>query len=74
FDPIAPLIRLIYEPLANRILDQDVTVIREQTEDIRAADRRAFLFHGTDVIGKEIFDLANGKRLAARIRKGKIAI
>ena len=34
FDPLAGLVRLIFEPLANRILDQDVKVIREQTEDI----------------------------------------
>ncbi len=74
FDPIAPLVRLIFEPMANRILDQDVKVIREQTEDIKNANHASFVFHRTDVIGKEIFDLANGKKLKASIRNGTLAI
>ena len=74
FDPIASLVRLVFEPMANRILDQDVKVIREQTEDINRAQQASFVFHRTDVIGKEIFDLANGKRLPSRIRKGTLAI
>lgn len=64
FDPIAPLVQLFYEPLSNRILDQDVDLIREQTRDIEKFGPKSFHFHSTDAIALEIDKLLAGKKIA----------
>lgn len=74
FDPIAWWIQKIYEPLSNRILDQDVIVIKEQRDDIGRFTSPSFQFHSTDAIGREIFQLVNGKKLPARIRRGRMRV
>lgn len=63
FDGFASLIKLLYRPLANRILDQDVDLIAEQTQDIQKFNDTKFLYHKTDAIGKEIADLIAGKKI-----------
>ena len=62
FDPIAPLIKLIYGPLSARILKQDVDLLREQSEDIKRSGKPSFYFHHTDAIAREIYILAQGKK------------
>lgn len=74
FDPFAWLVQKIFEPLANRILDQDVVVIKQQTEDMLLTGAPSFLFHPTDAIGREIFQLVHGKQLKAEIRRARIRI
>lgn len=61
FDPIAPLVRLVYAPLAARILDQDVVVIRQQTRNISRFGGEQFHFHQTDAIAREIRLMMEGR-------------
>lgn len=66
FDPIAPLVRLLYEPYARLVLDQDVRIIARQAENLAAHGGARFTFHPTDAIAREIRDLMDGKNLAGR--------
>ena len=63
FSPLGRLVRCIFEPLSNCILNQDVDIIQEQTADIQKTGPKKFLFHPTDVIAKEMRDLIDGKSL-----------
>jgi len=66
FEPLGGLVRAIFEPLSRRILDQDVEVIRKQTESLRRTGRPAFLYHETDAIAAGIRDLLQGRSLAGK--------
>jgi len=69
FDPIAPLVRLVYAPLAARILDQDVVVIREQSQNISRFGGEQFHFHQTDAIAREIRLMMEGKSASGKTTK-----
>jgi phenylpropionate dioxygenase-like ring-hydroxylating dioxygenase large terminal subunit len=70
FGRIAPSVRLFFEPLARRIIRQDVTVLKAQTEQLRHFGGADFTFVETDLIGPHILRLwheaiapeTNGKR------------
>ena len=66
FEPFGGLVNLIFRPFAGRILDQDVDILREQTEDIERTGKAKFLFHETDAIARGIRDLIEGKSLEGR--------
>jgi len=66
FDPLGKLVRLVFEPLSHKILDQDVVVIRQQTESLRKTGDARFLYHPTDAIAAGIRDLIAGKSLEGR--------
>lgn len=66
FSPLGGLLRFLFEPLSHIILNQDVKVIREQTEDLKRTGEAKFLYWETDAIAKAIRDLLNGKSLAGR--------
>jgi phenylpropionate dioxygenase-like ring-hydroxylating dioxygenase large terminal subunit len=66
FEPFGGLIKLIFQPFAGTILNQDVEVLRQQTEDLRRTGAPRFLYHETDAIARGIRELLNGKSLAGR--------
>jgi phenylpropionate dioxygenase-like ring-hydroxylating dioxygenase large terminal subunit len=66
FVPFGGLIQLIFQPFAGAILNQDVEVLRQQTEDLRRTGAPRFLYHETDAIARGIRDLLDGKSLAGR--------
>ncbi len=72
FEPLGALVNLVFKPFAGRILDQDVDILREQTEDIARTGEAKFIFHETDAIARGIRDLIAGKSLEGRApeRKG----
>ncbi len=63
FEPFGGLVNLIFRPFAGRILDQDVDILREQTEDLERTGNAKFLYHETDAIARGIRDLIEGKSL-----------
>ncbi len=66
FAPFGLAVRAVFEPLAHLILNQDVKVIREQTEDLARTGAPRFLYGETDVIARGIRDLLDGKSLAGK--------
>jgi phenylpropionate dioxygenase-like ring-hydroxylating dioxygenase large terminal subunit len=66
FAPLGGLIKLVFQPFAGVILNQDVEVLRQQTEDLRRTGAARFLYHETDAIARGIRDLIDGKSLAGR--------
>ena len=66
FEPLGALVSLVFKPFAGRILDQDVDILREQTEDIERTGDAKFIFHETDAIARGIRDLIGGKSLEGR--------
>ena len=64
FVPLGGLIQLVFQPFAGVILNQDVEVLRQQTEDLRRTGAARFLYHETDAIARGIRDLIGGKSLA----------
>lgn len=64
FVPLGGLIKLVFQPFAGVILNQDVEVLRQQTEDLRRTGAARFLYHETDAIARGIRDLIGGKSLA----------
>ncbi|MCW1922302.1 aromatic ring-hydroxylating dioxygenase subunit alpha [Luteolibacter arcticus] len=66
FEPFGGLIRLVFQPFAGAILNQDVEVLRQQTEDLRRTGAPRFLYHETDAIARGIRELLDGKSLAGR--------
>jgi len=74
FDPIAPLVRLIYAPLSARILDQDVEVIRNQSENIVRSGVERFYFHQTDAIAREIRAMMDGEKPEPGIWRKRIRV
>lgn len=71
FEPFGGLIKLVFRPFAAAILNQDVTVLREQTEDLNRTGAARFLYHETDAIARGIRDLIDGKSLAGRAPQRK---
>lgn len=57
FGKIAPLVRLIFEPLARRIIRQDVRILAAQTEQCRVFGPPAFTSVETDLMGPQILRL-----------------
>lgn len=66
FVPLGGMIQLVFQPFAGVILNQDVEVLRQQTEDLRRTGAARFLYHETDAIARGIRDLIDGKSLAGR--------
>ena len=71
FDGWGPLLRLFYQPFADRVLDQDVDIIRQQTEDIRRYGPRRFMFHESDAIAREMHALLSGRSLDGKATRSK---
>jgi len=71
FEPLGGLIKLIFQPFAGAILNQDVEILRQQTEDLRRTGPPRFLYHETDAIARGIRDLIEGKSLAGRAPENK---
>ncbi len=71
FVPLGGLIRLVFQPFAGAILNQDVEILREQTEDLRRTGEARFLYHETDAIARGIRDLIDGKSLVGRAPERK---
>lgn len=66
FDGVGPLLRLFYQPFAHRVLNQDVDVIRQQTEDLRRFGPRRFTFHESDALAREMRSLLAGGSLEGK--------
>lgn len=71
FEPLGAVVELIFKPFAGRILDQDVDVLCEQTEDIEKTGDAKFLYHETDAIARGIRDLIAGESLEGRAAERK---
>jgi phenylpropionate dioxygenase-like ring-hydroxylating dioxygenase large terminal subunit len=71
FVPLGGLIRLVFQPFAGAILNQDVEILQQQTEDLRRTGAARFLYHETDAIARGIRDLIDGKSLAGRAPERK---
>ena len=71
FEPLGRLIQLIFRPFAGAILNQDVEILRQQTEDLRRTGAARFLYHDTDAIARGIRELIDGKSLAGRAPERK---
>ncbi len=67
FVPLGGFIQMIFQPFAGAILNQDVEVLRQQTEDLKRTGDARFLYHETDVIARGIRDLLDGKSLSDRV-------
>ena len=63
FRPLGMLLRLGFEPLSHLILNQDVKIIQQQTDDIRRTGAGRFLYYETDAIAKGIRQLLDGESL-----------
>ncbi len=75
FEPFGGLVKCIFAPLSHRILDQDVVIIRQQTESLRKTGKPAFVYHETDAIAAAIRDLLQGKSLAGQLsRRRKLRV
>ncbi len=66
FAPFGALIKLVFQPFAGVILNQDVKIIEQQTKDIERSGGAKFLYHETDAIARGIRDLIDGVSLAER--------
>lgn len=64
FEPLGALLRCLFQPFSNVILNQDVKVIREQTRDLERTGPPRFLYHETDAIARGIRDLLDGRAAA----------
>ena len=71
FEPFGGLVNLVFRPFAGRILDQDVDILRDQTEDLERTGKAKFLFHETDAIARGIRDLIEGESLEGRAPERK---
>jgi len=71
FERLGGLLNLIFRPFAGRILDQDVDLLREQTEDLERTGKAKFLYHETDAIARGIRDLLDGESLEDRAPERK---
>ena len=66
FVPLGGLIQLVFQPFAGAILNQDVEILKQQTEDLRRTGAARFIYHETDAIARGIRDLIDGKSLAGK--------
>jgi phenylpropionate dioxygenase-like ring-hydroxylating dioxygenase large terminal subunit len=57
FGRLGPLVRLIFEPIARRIIRQDAEILAVQTEQLRQFGGPRFTFVETDLIGPHIWKL-----------------
>jgi hypothetical protein len=71
FVPLGGLIQLVFQPFAGAILNQDVEILQQQTDDLRRTGAARFLYHETDAIARGIRDLIDGKSLAGRAPERK---
>ncbi len=71
FVPLGGLIKLVFQPFAGAILNQDVEILQQQTDDLRRTGAARFLYHDTDAIARGIRDLIDGKSLAGRVPERK---
>jgi phenylpropionate dioxygenase-like ring-hydroxylating dioxygenase large terminal subunit len=52
-----PLLRLLFEPVARRILAQDAWIVREQTRAVQRFGEETYVSTAVDVLGSEIWRL-----------------
>lgn len=71
FVPLGGLIQLFFQPFAGVILNQDVEILQQQTDDLRRTGPARFIYHETDAIARGIRDLIDGKSLADRAPERK---
>jgi len=57
FGRIGPLVSVVFEPLARRIIRQDVKILRLQTEQLKHFGGEHFTFIESDLIGPDILRL-----------------
>jgi phenylpropionate dioxygenase-like ring-hydroxylating dioxygenase large terminal subunit len=73
FGSIGPLVRLFFEPLARRIIRQDVKILRLQAEQLRRFGGGRFTFIESDLIGPHILRLwgeaPNSSNLKANLER-----
>ncbi|HWP57532.1 MAG TPA: aromatic ring-hydroxylating dioxygenase subunit alpha [Candidatus Acidoferrales bacterium] len=60
FGRIGWLVRLLFAPLARRIIAQDVKVLKAQTEQLRRFGAAEFTFVKSDLVGPHIWELWQG--------------
>lgn len=74
FGAIARLVELVFRPMANRILDQDVRIIAEHGRDLKRPMGVGFLYHPTDAIAREMQTLIQGGAPEGLPRRGRILV
>jgi phenylpropionate dioxygenase-like ring-hydroxylating dioxygenase large terminal subunit len=70
------VLRLLFEPVARRILAQDAWIVREQTRAVRRFEGEEYTSTGVDVLGAEIWRLlkrAAGREWSAQADDGPMA-
>lgn len=60
FGRLGPLVRLFFEPLSRRIIQQDVDILREQTRQFEKFGAPKFSHVETDLLGLHIHSLRRG--------------
>jgi hypothetical protein len=74
FGNLARLVELIFRPLANVILNQDVKVIAEHNCDLRRPIGVNFMYHQTDAIAREMQALIQGQVPEGLPRRGRMLV
>lgn len=74
FGSVARLVELVFRPLANVILDQDVKVIAEHNRDLRRPTGAGYLYHPTDAIAREMQALIQGREPEGLPRRGRMLV
>jgi phenylpropionate dioxygenase-like ring-hydroxylating dioxygenase large terminal subunit len=57
FGRIGPLVRLLFEPISRKIIQQDADILRIQAEQLRHFGGAQFTFVETDLVGPHIWKL-----------------
>jgi phenylpropionate dioxygenase-like ring-hydroxylating dioxygenase large terminal subunit len=57
FGRIGPLVRLVFEPMARKIIRQDVDILKAQSDQLRRFGGARFTFVETDLVGPHIWML-----------------
>src|SRR5947209_3488649 len=57
FGRIAPLVRLLFEPISRKVIRQDVQILEAQAEQVRGFGGPRFTFVETDLVGPHIWKL-----------------
>jgi phenylpropionate dioxygenase-like ring-hydroxylating dioxygenase large terminal subunit len=63
FAPLGWIVRFGFEPVSHIILNQDVKIIRQQTDDLERTGDAKFLYYETDAIARGIRRLLDGESL-----------
>jgi phenylpropionate dioxygenase-like ring-hydroxylating dioxygenase large terminal subunit len=63
FAPLGWIVRFGFEPVSHIILNQDVKILRQQTDDLERTGDAKFLYYETDAIARGIRRLLDGESL-----------